>query len=38
MSWTDDAFKWNPREYSNITVVHESSDLIWTPKLHLYNG
>ena len=38
MTWIDDGFKWNPREYSNLTTVHESSDLIWTPELNHVNG
>lgn len=38
MSWNDDGLKWNPSDYSDLTVIHASSDLIWTPQLHLYNG
>ncbi|CAO1304163.1 unnamed protein product [Diamesa serratosioi] len=38
LSWNDDALQWKPSDYSNLTLIHESADLIWTPQLHLYNG
>uniref|UniRef100_A0A1B0CGG4 Putative acetylcholine receptor n=1 Tax=Lutzomyia longipalpis TaxID=7200 RepID=A0A1B0CGG4_LUTLO len=38
MSWTDDHFKWDPREYGNLKTFYEMSDQIWMPDLSLYNG
>lgn len=38
MGWTDDHFKWDPREYGNLKTFYEMSDQIWMPDLSLYNG
>uniref|UniRef100_A0A1B0CZC6 Neurotransmitter-gated ion-channel ligand-binding domain-containing protein n=1 Tax=Phlebotomus papatasi TaxID=29031 RepID=A0A1B0CZC6_PHLPP len=38
MAWTDDHFKWDPREYGNLKTFYEMSDQIWMPDLSLYNG
>ncbi|XP_052776612.1 prolow-density lipoprotein receptor-related protein 1-like isoform X2 [Mya arenaria] len=36
--WTDDRLVWNPIAYSNVTLLHVPSDVIWTPDIVVVNS
>ncbi|KAG5679171.1 hypothetical protein PVAND_008761 [Polypedilum vanderplanki] len=38
LRWNDGKFKWDPKAYDNITMIHMAADEVWQPDLTVYNS